>query len=524
MEKDLNVREFLADWQKRWPLRRESEEVILTSLFSWLPGLHGNSYLANYLADRLGARIEGFEFTGSTDSFFPEIFESMGCQLLLTLRDGADFEEMAAATRDRLRGEIKSKHEFLKIHLDGIQVGDLIYNSYCRYYLEATLNLEDDRLWNLVYESTVIHGICKRYFDSTRVLFLVSDHLSYLRSGIPARIALSRHIPVVRVGWGMQVERIGADIDADGYCHNPKHLPWRLFKSLFEELSESEKKEARAIGRRILEERWEGVIVEDNLPEISTHRGVDRVRVFEDTGRPRVLIMAHDFFDEVNRYGQMIFPDFFEWVIELLEMAKDTEFDWYVKPHPQVKFQQERNELNEKVVGELRARFPEVRFLESTVANRQIVEEGVDAVFTVRGSVAHEFAYLGIPVVCGGDNMHMSFDFNIHPRSLEELREIVLRADRLELKIDREEVEAFCYMNNFYFDETWTRHVKDRPEVNYIQRDEYINIGGSTDVFRYLLDHSSEANDDILKASFDAFFASRAFTHASSSDFPKRVP
>ena len=38
--------------------------------------------------------------------------------------------------------------------------------------------------------------------------------------------------------------------------------------------------------------------------------------------------------DAVHVYGNLIFPDFYEWMVYLGEFSKKTEYEWYIKNHP----------------------------------------------------------------------------------------------------------------------------------------------------------------------------------------------
>ncbi len=59
------------------------------------------------------------------------------------------------------------------------------------------------------------------------------------------------------------------------------------------------------------------------------------------------------------------------------------------------------------MVEQIRKRPSWVTILPPEYPNKQVIEDGVKALFTVRGSAGHEFAYLGIPVVNAGPNPHM---------------------------------------------------------------------------------------------------------------------
>ena len=195
-----------------------------------------------------------------------------------------------------------------------------------------------------------------------------------------------------------------------------------------------------------------GKLDEFTLQTTTAYGEPSRERIFADTGRPRIVVMLHDFIDAPHGYRWLLFPDFLEWICFLLERAKETPFDWYVKPHPSSgePSREAIFRINSEVVEKLKVRFPEIRFLEPTVSNRQIAAEGISSLFTVYGTVAQEFAYMGVPVVNAGDNPHIQYDFNLHAKSVEEYEAYIANADRLSVTIDKTEIEEYCYMYYFY--------------------------------------------------------------------------
>src|SRR5207248_665330 len=139
--------------------------------------------------------------------------------------------------------------------------------------------------------------------------------------------------------------------------------------------------------------------IDDNvLRGISAYTGTGS-RIFQDSGeKPRVVVLLHDFCDSVHKYRDMLFADYYDWVHFLFERAGRTNFAWFAKPHPNNLLGDEKVVINSAVIEELKKTFPHITFLDPKVSNRQMVNEGIRAVFTVHGTAGHEFAYMGVPV------------------------------------------------------------------------------------------------------------------------------
>ena len=91
--------------------------------------------------------------------------------------------------------------------------------------------------------------------------------------------------------------------------------------------------------------------------------------------------------------------------------------------------------------------------------------------FTMYGTAGHEFARLGIPVVNAGDNRHIAYDFNYHPRSVEEYSDLIARADRLTITPKPEDFAEYVYMNYHYFAERYSTGANPLPPSFYADVD-----------------------------------------------------
>ena len=135
-------------------------------------------------------------------------------------------------------------------------------------------------------------------------------------------------------------------------------------------------------------------------------------------------------------------------------------------------------------------------------SNAQLLEEGVAAVFTVHGTIAHEYAYMGIPVVNAGDNLHSSFDFNLHPKTLAEFKDHVVNANNLKVTIRKEEIEQFCYLHfsdQFRVFDGSINH----PQVKFLT-DRSVK---DAEFFRHVLKYSTPETDRKVREHYEAYMA-----------------
>lgn len=454
---DEEVRRFLDYNRRHWPQPRggaQSRRVVLLGFFTPAPSVFAFAHVANAFARRENARIAAYCFNHVRPPVIERIYDSFGARVELSIDDAAPFETRAEEITREIWAGLKSKWDVMNIAIEGVIVGDLIYDSYLRHLLRPTVDLQDERLRHLIHKAALITLAAQAYFDAHEVAAVIPDHTVYVESGIVARLAQARGIPVYLVTPSPLAlipvsPRVG---DAPDYTRwPPRRKPHHDYHRLFEKLPPAQQEDGVARARAALAGRLSGQRDDKVLPGMSAYAAAAGPRIMADTDEPRMLVLMHDFCDAAHVFQWMLFPDFYEWISFLLGEAGKTKFRWYVKPHPNVAVRNKKDEVNQEIVAELRARFSNVTFLDPTTSNAQLVSEGVTAMFTMFGTSAHEFAYLGIPVVTAGDNPHTAYRFNFHPGTVEEYAALIARADRLQIEMSRPEIEEFYYMNYLYF-------------------------------------------------------------------------
>ncbi len=437
-------------WTRDWP--HDEHAVVLVSLFDWKPTIHTYAYAVNHVARRRGARTAAFFFG---DHHMPAdvepLFASFGAALELSWAQAEPFRARAEALASEIFAGLNTRQDVEAIAVDGIPIGDLIYDTYLRYLAQATVDLRDPRLRAYIRDALLIFFATKDYFARHRVEAVMPDHVVYIGCGVLVRIASFLQIPTYLVYYTPEFYVVKLDCGERGW---PIRWPWWRYRELFATLPPAAQAAGRARGRQSLEARLSGHL-DTALFGQSAYEAQGRERLLLPTAKPKMLVMLHDFCDAVHVFRDLLFTDFQEWIHFLLSRARETPFEWYVKPHPNTcdPYRAAMNALNQAMFAELQRTYPEMHFLPPGASNRQLVEEGIQALFTVYGTAGHEFAYMGVPVVNAGDNPHIAYDFNFHPKSREEYASFIARADQLERPAQRSQIEEYHYMNYYFFPE-----------------------------------------------------------------------
>lgn len=507
-----SLKRYLRHNEQKFPRREGAKNVILVSRHDWNPSVYLYSLVCNFLADRTDAKIRTFSFDGERNERVDSLYASFGALPGLTKEGLAATMDEAVRRRDEILDGLKSKWDLLNITIGDVRLGDLIYDTYLRYYTVATIDLADPRLHAMILDAIAILLATEKYLAEHNVVGIFPDHTVYIYSGVLVRCAFARGIPVYMLPYNPNFYILQLDPQlSEGMSNVSKRWSYYKYRELFDLLPPDRQEAGRAEARQGLQNRLGGQMSEV-LVGVTAYGQRSEQRLLSTSEKPKILVLLHDFCDSVHAFREMLFPDFYEWAHYLLAKAGETDFEWYVKPHPNSISSKEKNITNAAVVAELARKYPYIKVVEASASNRQLVEEGIVAAHTVHGTVGHELAYLGVPVVNSGDNMHVAFDFNIHPKSVEALDELILHADRLrDHPIDPEEVEAFFYMHYFYFRERNVSPVNPFPE-DWLKQPDVVGRSRKNEALTVFLEGESAEKTAALDAYLGDFFDSKSRT------------
>lgn len=315
-------------------------------------------------------------------------------------------EHLASTFLDRA----PSKREILHWTVDHIRIGDLMYDHYLRAHRKATIEVRDPNFRAFAIRFVSMFLFWKHFFDAEAICGVVAQNHEY-GMGVPLRLASEKNIP----GFYIQMNAV---VTVSKKIDNPRNVLRLDLRRDFDLSVAAEKESLRRLAEERLGDRLKGEVG----PEIgymasSSFLPTGSSKVIEDKNRTNVLIAAHRFYDSCNVYGEAIFPDFWEWLLFLGETSAKSDFDWYIKKHPR------SSTTDRLLIDDLVGRFPSIRKLPDDVSNLQLVEQGIAAVLTVYGTVAHEFPALGVPVInATANNPHVEWDFSFHAGSLEDFK------------------------------------------------------------------------------------------------------
>ena len=327
---------------------------------------------------------------------------------------------------------LNSKQDILKIRISKIKIGDLIYDSYLKRYKKITIdhNSDEFRVYLKLFIDLFIFW--ENFFKIYKVNSVISSHSVY-SCGVPARIALRRNIKVFipNINFLYQLNKKQQTTD----------IEFLKFKSDFKKYFKKSKKEYLLKGKETIEKRFQGNF--DKNIYYSTNKTykkrITKNNILKKKGF-NILIAAHSFSDAPHVYGELIFPDFKEWLYYLGNLSNKTNYNWYIKDNP------DYPESNKIFIKEFIKTFPKIKQIPSDTSHH-FLKKKVNLLLTCYGTIAHEYAFFGIPVINASiNNPHVNYNFCFHPENVKSFQKLILNAKNLRIKINKKEIFEYIFM------------------------------------------------------------------------------
>ena len=340
-----------------------------------------------------------------------------------------------------------SYEEIKTLKINNIHIGDILIDSYLKVYQVPTIEIKDPKFKVFLKNFFSLFFYWEDYFIKNKVKAVITVHDTYL-PGLPLRIAISKNIKAIIGNY----EKI--------YQLNKKlKYPFKEFlfyRKKFAKLKKKLQKKALKFSEKKLIEKFNGSnFYYPYLYKSAFKKGHHKKKVLSSSKKFKVLILPHSFIDSPSGFGGSLFPDFYQWLIFLFKISKKTNYEWYVKVHSD--FKKKYSDPTYDLIKQLRTKkYPHIKWLSSDTPHNNIIKEGINAVFTAQGSVGNEYPFFNIPVINASlNNPHIKYNFNIHPKNIRELENIIYNLPKLKIKINKDEIKEFFFMHKILPQNNW---------------------------------------------------------------------
>lgn len=481
---DSGERNFVTFCKHKFPKHpSENEGFILVDIFFIHEVLVSYTLFLNSLKKLTGHKIKHFIFEYGL--VFPKvstIYDAMGSDGVLRILLDKEQEERAFTIFKSLISKIKTKEDVFTLSIDGIDIGIDIYESYLRDFNQPTMNLTDSRLSYLIHSASKIYVFWNDFFLKNTVSAYVTSHDVYVWMNIGCKLAYKYNIPV--------------------YLPNPRNAtyanqPFSIYSQFdqyhnwFTQMSDENQTKAITFAKERLDTKLSGKLtIEMHYTKANAFANelID-TRILRTSNKMKVLIASHCFYDNPHAYNKIPFVDFYEWLLFLGKISNDTDYDWYIKVHP------DPLPGTVDVIKQIIEKYPKLQLIDFGVSHHQLIKEGIDFVLTCYGTIGEEYPILGANVINTGYNPRLAYSFNYHAKDKEDYKNLLMNLQALRKEEKIEEIYEFYYMNYYY---TW---IDDYIFKSYRHLLKTIpdNKRNSGSVFQYFIDEiTDEKIDEII--------------------------
>ena len=404
----------------------------------------------------------------------------------------------------KIKKNIKSKKDILKIKIHGILIGDLIYDTYLTRYTLPTIDIKNKEFLSVMNECIGLTLYWIKYFQSNKIDYVIGTHGVYSYA-IPFRVALRFN------ARGFLVNMHGVKEIKENFIY--EHSVKRAKKELLNKLKKNEKKKLILNAKKKLKELILGNEIsrrESSLKISSFHNNGNNKNLIKVSNKIKVLISPHDFFDAAHGYGDHeLFEDYYEWLKYTFKISEETDYEWYVKTHPDLKGKFGHKQRNtRKIINKMLLNYKNINLLPPNYSHKNIINEGIDFVVTCHGSVAYEYSLNNIPaLIASSCNPYHQFKFTINSKNKKDYRNKILNLEKIKkkFKINKKNIYKF-YLLRFYVLSTlnWIFNHKD-----------YCNFMGGwyrwqdPKIFNYWILKKNKALDKKINSSLNNYLRSK---------------
>lgn len=391
-----------------------------------------NGVLSSCLALKNDAEIFSFGET-SRDIYTDKLYKSFHCDRHLVVkipkRSRKRFKKLFL---DAIQS-INSNQELFFWSIDGVQIGDEVYETYLRMFNMPTVDVKGIKCRFTIFSALKYYLFFEDYFLKNNITASVLSHDIYISTGVLAKICWSKGIPVYLSS--------GVELKKTSYP-NHKYSEFTRYRKYFQSISRGEQSAGLEWAKNQLNKRLGGIVgVNMSYSNKSAFVNKPLENQITPSEKIKIVIATHCFFDNPRAYGGMLFNDFYEWICYLGVISNSTDYDWYIKCHPDF-LPGTLEALNEIVT-----KYPKLRIINPETSWHQLRHEGVSVVLTCYGSVGHELPLLGFKVINSGYNPHVAYRFNWHAKNLLDYENLLRNIENLGEICELESLYEFYYVH-----------------------------------------------------------------------------
>lgn len=351
----------------------------------------------------------------------------------------------------------------LNLTFEGLPVGDLIYDTHLRQTGKPTITRLDNRLIAHVGEAFLYYKAAQTILDTGAVQAVATLHMVYYHLGILSRLALARGIPVIQSLSvnPVRIKRYTSFLQA-------RDAVGQFDEREFDHVLFHERDVALSFARDYLERRFSGKAELGFKDGFEGAYGSNRRRYAKeelcrslnwDPAKPIIVLMSHVFHESPHAVGGNLYPDYYDWLAETLEVAARTpQANWLLKKHPQQRYFDEILKHSPDLVPDDEAMrrlmapvegCAHVALCPPDLHTASLIASS-HAIVTQHGRAGYEFAACGVPVVTTAHAAYGGLGFTVEPGTRADYVAMLERIEELGPLDQESRDRALVYIYMFF--------------------------------------------------------------------------
>ena len=332
--------------------------------------------------------------------------------------------------------KINSETDVINIKINGVNCGDLIYDTVVRFSDNPSLKVKSFNFFITLYEAFnyiyLSRLICNKFSISNAFLNLAV----YTHHGITARCFLNKNVNVYTSGHFPLFKKLSIE-DPSMLASKFRHEKLMKENILDEKII---RKSYESFGKRFQGEDDLGIIKHFKINPYHK-QNVEFCNKNEDY---EGVLFLHDFYDSHKLYcGATVFSDFVTWARYTLNLINKHKLSIAIKPHPlQIR-------ESETYVKKLQIEFSNLKWIDPKTSNLEIFKREIFYGISHHGTVLSELAYHGITPISCSENPLSAYDICYEAQTIDEYENFIVNAKSLPKKENVNRSIGLYYHNHY---------------------------------------------------------------------------
>ena len=372
---------------------------------------------------------------------FYKLFSSIGVKNIFDINNEKkiDVEKLKKISKN-IFNNLKNKKDVLKIRYKKILIGDLIYDSYIRYRVVPTVNINDKFLYDIILKSLKAIEFCEINLNNKGYKLYHTAYTSYINNGLVPRYFLYNQKKVYSSGDRFSTIK---KLSINNFSHMKN---FSKFNQDFSKLKNKKEKIVQA--QKEFKKKINGKLDISSVYMGNKSYKKNKVLIPKKLDNVDGVLFLHDIYDAVHDHSGLIFNDFYDWTIFSLNIIRDFNLNIAIKPHPN-----SVNEGNETYI-KLKNQYNNLCWLNPNLSNKKILsKKNIHFVVSMVGSVIYEIIYFNKLGICAGNSPSSSFKSTLTAKNSNEYKKYLINSKYLSNKIKVNKLDLYkTYYVNFLYD------------------------------------------------------------------------